>query len=106
MLIDMVMNDLISKSNQPNAPTDRAFFLPSSLPTALGMRCSENCGQFAASLLCLGSLKIICLFAHVALDFSVFGCFHRDYVVDFFVKQEFTTKVRRRTHLPLVYFRI
>ena len=81
MFMDVVMNDLISKSNQPNALTDPVF-LPSSLPTALGTRCSENCGQFAASLLlCLGSLRIICLFAHDALDFSVLGCFHRYYIV-------------------------
>ena len=80
MFMDVVMNDLISKSNQPNALTDPTF-LPSSLPTALGTRCSENCGQFAARLLCLGSLRIICLFAHDALDFSVLGCFHRYFIV-------------------------
>ena len=81
MLIDMVMNDLISKSNQPNAPTDPAFLPSFFLPTALGTLCSENCRQFAARLLCLGSLRIICLFAHDALDFSVLGCFHRYFIV-------------------------
>ena len=59
MFMDVVMNDLISKSNQPNELTDPTFLPSFFLPTALGNHCSENCGQFAARLLCLGSLRII-----------------------------------------------
>ena len=112
------MNDIISKSNQPNAPTPPAI-LPSLLPTA--NHCSENCGHFAARLLCLGSLsenylpivcgysefvcqarllrlgclRIICLLAHVPLGLSVLGCFHRDYIVVFFCETGVYNKVNR-----------
>ena len=123
MLIDMVMNDLISKSNQPNAPTDPAFLPSFFLPTALGTLCSENCRQFAARLLCLGSLsenyllivcgfsefvcqtrllylgslRIICLFVHVALDFSVFWMLPRRlYSWVFFLFQCETVVCRRK----------
>ena len=112
----MVMNDIISKSNQPNAPT-RPAFLPSFLPTA--NHCSENCGHFAARLLCLGSLsenylpivcgysefvcqaKLLCLGCLLICTYSTWSLCswmfpQRLYSWFSFVKQEFTTKVRRR----------
>ena len=76
---DMVMNDQISKSNQPNAPADPAFLPSFFLPTALGTLCSPV--RTAGSLrpgCCVWALclRIICLLCVGSLSlFARQGCY-------------------------------